>query len=391
MQKKIIALAIAGLASTAAFAQSNVTIYGSLDYGYSYRTDARKPAGTNRGIADSASKLDGGQTQGNRIGFKGVEDLGNGLKAVFLIEQGFLGDTGATAGNNNFAAFNGTSPVASAAGYTRQAYVGLAGNFGTLIGGRLYTPYWSFTGAIDPFGHGTVGQYDNVAGDVSPFLSVARVDNAVAYVSPSFGGVTVTAAYSNMAAGADSTVDNSQNSTVYALLGQYTGGPVTAGVNYHVIKTGSQTLGTANVAGVKDVQNLTAGGVFDAKVVKVHAMYSWNQIDVVAAASDVKVNNYMVGLTAPIGKATIKASYTLSDGNYAAGGNAQQYAIGANYALSKRTDLYTAYSMIDNDSEVRNGVRTNRFAGTGDATNSGFAATNVPYQQGFQFGVRHTF
>lgn len=393
MQKKIIALAIAGLASTAAFAQSNVTIYGSLDYGYAYRTDARKPAGANsainnmRGVADSSSRLDGGQAQGNRLGFKGVEDLGNGLKAVFLIEQGF-NENGGSTGNNNTAG-NQTN-IGAVAGFTRQAYVGLAGNFGTLIGGRLYTPYWSFTGAIDPFGHGTVGQYDNLAGDVNPLLSVARVDNAVAYVSPSFGGFTLTGAYSNNAVGADSTVDNSLNNTVYALLGQYTGGPVTAGVSYHLIQAASSS---GAVSATKDIQNLTVGGVFDAKVVKVHAMYSWNEIDQVAASADIKLNNYMLGLSAPIGKATIKASYQLSDGNFNAGGNAQQYAIGANYALSKRTDLYTAFSMIDNDNETRNGVTASRRAALGDASNSGYSAgtTVVPFQTGFQFGVRHTF
>ena len=95
MQKKIIALAIAGLASTAAFAQSNVTIYGSVDYGYAYRNDARKVAGAPKGTADSSSRVDSGQQAGNRLGFKGVEDLGNGLKAVFLMEQGFNLDTGA--------------------------------------------------------------------------------------------------------------------------------------------------------------------------------------------------------------------------------------------------------------------------------------------------------
>lgn len=402
MQKKIIALAIAGLASTAAFAQSNVTIYGSLDYGYAYRTDARKPAGTNstinnaRGVADSSSKIDGGQAQGNRLGFKGVEDLGNGLKAVFLIEQGFLGDTGASPANSNTAASAPSNPAAAAGttGFTRQAYVGLAGNFGTLIGGRLYTPYWSFTGAIDPFGHGTVGEYVNVSGaDQNALLNVARVDNAVAYVSPSFGGFTLTGAYSNNAVGADSTVDNSLNNTVYALLGQYTGGPVTAGVNYHIIQLGSSS---GAVSANNDIQNLTAGGVFDAKVLKVHALYSWNKIDV-ANAPDVLVSNYMIGATVPFGKATLKTSYTFSDGNTRANGNAQQFAVGANYALSKRTDLYTAYSLIDNDAAYRGNVRVgSRQAAVGDASNTGFASTAVgttvvPYQAGFQVGVRHTF
>ena len=93
MQKKLIALAVAGLASTAAFAQTNVTIYGLVDYGYAYRFDGRGLDSTtnlinNAGKPNSASQLNGGQQSGNRLGFKGTEDLGNGLKAVFLLEQG---------------------------------------------------------------------------------------------------------------------------------------------------------------------------------------------------------------------------------------------------------------------------------------------------------------
>src|SRR5512139_2089513 len=114
MQKKLIALAIAGLASTAAFAQSNVTIYGLLDYGYSYRFDARGMDSVTGGVSglpkpNSSSQLNGGQQSGNRLGFKGTEDLGNGLKAVFLMEQGWLGDTGAVQSTSSF--------------YNRQAYV----------------------------------------------------------------------------------------------------------------------------------------------------------------------------------------------------------------------------------------------------------------------------
>ncbi|UCV11077.1 porin [Dechloromonas denitrificans] len=388
MQKKIIALAVAGLASTAAFAQSNVTIYGSLDYGYGYRTDARKAAGANRGVADSSSRIDGGQSAGNRLGFKGTEDLGNGLKAVFLMEQGFNGDTGATPGNSNTA--GASTNLGAATGFTRQAYVGLTGNFGTLIGGRLYTPHWSFVSSIDPFGAGTVGQFVNVyGGDVNALLQPVRVDNAVAYVSPNFGGFTLTGAYSNNAIGNENTADNSQNNTVYALLGQYANGPINVGLNYHLIQAASDGA-AATVEATKSVQNITLGGTFDAKVVKIHALYSNNVVDQTAANADIKIDNYMVGLSAPIGKVTVKGSYMLSDGNYAAGGNAQQYAVGADYALSKRTNLYTAYSMIDNDSEVKNGVRITRGASVSDASNSGFTGTTA-YQSGFQVGVRHQF
>ncbi len=387
MQKKLIALAVAGLASTAAFAQTNVQIYGSLDYGYSYRFDARNPVpgGSTSGL-NSASQFNGGQSAGNRLGFKGTEDLGNGLKALFLMEQGFALDQNnaevAAYSSNNFS-------------YTRQAYMGLSGNFGTVIGGRLYTPHYSFVSALDPFAAGTVGRYNNVfggssgegayAGGGNSLVDPVRVNNAIAYVSPSFGGFTVTGAFSNNAFANDSLAGNAKNNTVYALLGQYANGPINAGLGYHFIAAGT------GLNSVNDVQNIVLGGSYDFKVVKVALVADWNEIDLAANnVSNARVSNYMIGATVPVGKFDIQGSYIFSDGNTQFGGDAQQIALGAKYNLSKRTNFYTAYSYIDN-SDRRNSA-------VGDAVNSGYAtsiaATGtglISWQQGFQVGVRHQF
>ena len=393
MQKKLIALAVAGLASTAAFAQTNVTIYGLVDYGYAYRFDARGLDSVtntinNAGKPNSASQINGGQQSGNRLGFKGTEDLGNGLKAVFLLEQGFQSDTGASASADSF--------------YNRQAYVGLSGGFGTVVGGRLYTPHYTFVSGLDPFGAGTVGRYNNVysvvAGAVpgSAFGNLTdpvRVDNAVAYISPSFGGFTVTGAFSNNASGNDSLSNNARNNTVYALLGQYTGGALTVGANYHYIAMGT------GLQAIDNVQNFTVGGSYDFKVAKVMALYSWNEIDYsTAAVKDMTLNNFMLGATVPFGKFAAKGSYIYSDGNSAIG-DAQQLALGLDYNLSKRTNLYTAYSWIDNSGSRMNGVGDASASGT--YTGAGAAADQLTgangaylpgvWQQGFQFGVRHQF
>lgn len=395
MQKKLIALAVAGLASTAAFAQTNVTIYGLVDYGYAYRWDGKNAGsnvpGFNTSTPNSSSQLNGGQSLGNRIGFKGTEDLGNGLKAVFLLEQGFYLDTGAQ--------------QTSGSQFTRQAYMGLSGNFGTVVGGRLYTPHYTFVSGLDPFGAGTVGRYNNVyvsqrAGAVTSGGNVnltdpLRVDNAVAYISPTFlGGLTGTVAFSNNAFGNDGSVNgtnnaygasasNSENNTVYAGLLQYNSGAITAGVNYHYIAGGT-------LAAFDNVQNATVGGSYDFKVAKVMALYSWNDVDYkIAGTGNLTLNNYMLGVTAPFGKFTGKASYIYSDGNRSAGGDAQQFAVGLDYNLSKRTALYSAYSFINNDDQ--------RLAATGDASNGGGYNGNAGtplggvFQQGVQVGVRHSF
>jgi predicted porin len=420
MQKKLIALAVAGLASTAAFAQTNVTIYGLVDYGYSYRFDGRgfdsAFPNVNKPHANSSSQLNGGQQSGNRLGFKGTEDLGNGLKAVFLLEQGFMLDTGAAQSTDSF--------------YNRQAYAGLSGGFGTVVGGRLYTPHYTFVSGLDPFGAGTVGRYNNVYspgaavagaayGTAGSLMDPVRVDNAVAYISPSFGGFTVTGAYSNNATGADSTGNNAQNNTVYALLGQYTGGALTLGANYHYVAAGTQAIGTAPAAPVcsqdaitgvvsckaaadpripaqwaNNVQNFTLGGSYDFKVAKVMALYSWNKADLNQGVSllvpnDLTINNYMLGATVPFGKFTGKASYIYSDGN-AVAGDGQQLAVGLDYNLSKRTNFYSAYSWIDNTGNRVNGVGDASASGGYTAAQAGTTFGGV-FQQGFQVGLRHMF
>jgi predicted porin len=392
MQKKLIALAVAGLASTAAFAQTNVTIYGIVDYGYTYRFDGRNllaasPTIPNNSTPNSASQLNGGQQSGNRLGFKGTEDLGNGLKAVFLMEQGFMLDTGEMQSSSSF--------------YNRQAYAGLSGGFGTVVGGRLYTPHYTFVSGLDPFGAGTVGRYNNVysvaAGAVpgSAFGNLTdpvRVDNAIAYISPSFGGFTVTGAFSNNASGADSTSNNAANNTVYAVLGQYNSGALTLGANYHYIAAGTQAVGALPAQWANDVQNFTLGGSFDFKVAKVMALYSWNNVNLNQGASllvpsDFTLNNYMLGATVPFGKFAAKGSYIYSDGNSSVG-DAQQVALGLDYNLSKRTNFYSAYSWIDNSGSRMNAVGDASFAGTYGAGNGYGAGV---WQQGFQVGLRHMF
>ncbi len=387
MQKKIIALAIAGLASTAAFAQTNVTIYGSVDAGYTYRFDKMNNVGGSA-VAASRSSIDTGNSAGNRLGFKGVEDLGNGLKAVFLLEQGFNFDAGQQGQGGRM--------------FGRQAYVGLTGGFGTAVAGRLYTPHFSFVSGLDPFAAGTVGEYRNVwgntgsAGGANNLLDPTRVDNAVAYISPNFGGFDVTVAYSNAAAVDDNATttatqenagNNARNNTVYALLAKYAGGPVVVGLNVHRIAAASTVANST----METLDNYTLGASFDAKVVKISAVAGYNDMKASGSFRSGSFSNYMLGVTAPIGKFAVKGSINYSDFNGEklnafGGGYATQYAIGADYNLSKRTNLYTAYSFIDASS-----ARASTIYGVGDASASGLAATGNPFQQGFTMGVRHQF
>ena len=178
MQKKIIALAVAALASTAAFAQTNVTIYGIADASVSATTNLGATTG------QTGFKVNTGTLSTSRIGFKGVEDLGNGLKALFTLEYGLAIDdnTGIGTGTN----------------IARQQFVGLTGGFGTVIAGRLQTTGLDFTvagsalGVSAPLGATNVATGTGLINGQQLITGLyGRQNNAVAYVSPSFGGVVV--------------------------------------------------------------------------------------------------------------------------------------------------------------------------------------------------------
>ena len=191
MQKKIIALALAGLASSAAFAQSNVTLYGRADYGYMIRGDQDGGSPNVKQKNEFASGIGGG----SRIGFKGSEDLGNGLKAIFEIEYGLSLDSsggGAAAGQANGA---GTSTT----WWNRHSYVGLSSaSLGTVVGGRLDGVRYGIFNKYDAFAGGNIGNFTQMTGQVD------RANNAIAYISPSFSGFNAVLAYS-------SSIGNSNN------------------------------------------------------------------------------------------------------------------------------------------------------------------------------------
>ncbi len=178
MQKKIVALAVAGL-STAAFAQTNVTIYGVADVSGQGTTIS--------GAKDPATpQTDGStfnlQSNSSLIGFKGTEDLGNGLKALFQAETNLNlngGSTGVSVGTTN-----------SAFGGLRDSFVGVSSKYGTGMAGYLSTPFRSSLNSFDvmPGATGT-GQIENMMGEMRFGGSGLAYDSsiratAVAYAMP---------------------------------------------------------------------------------------------------------------------------------------------------------------------------------------------------------------
>jgi len=200
MQKKLIVLALAGLASSAAFAQTNVTIYGVIDefvgYGKASQDRLTNP-GTgvttlNSGGDQSFSGLQSGGLSGSRLGFKGEEGLGNGLKAIFVYELGTLDPTStANAAGANGA--NGNNFTKS-----RQSYVGLTGGWGTAIAGRLQSPGYDTSLKFDPMAASVFSPTLTIAGNNGMTImsgDAGRLNNAIAYVTPNFSGFSAELAY----------------------------------------------------------------------------------------------------------------------------------------------------------------------------------------------------
>ncbi|HYD81994.1 MAG TPA: porin [Paucimonas sp.] len=335
MEKSILALALAGAATGAAFAQTNVTIYGVADAGIH-----RKDDGT-----ASVTALESGLQSGSRIGFRGTEDLGGGLSAVFTLENGFT--------------MNDGKPGQGGRLFGRQAFVGLNGGFGSLKLGRTYNPIRPALESIDPFGLGLAG---NIAKVFKAYDE--RADNTINYTTPSMSGFTGQLAYSfgNLAGG------SSLGRQIGASLA-YAGGPVTGVLAYH-----SQNLLTVANADNGNARSTLLGGTWNLGRLKAHAAYALNKGDSAAGAKNADSRDAMIGLSAPVGKGSFLASYVRRSDKLVANRDTTQWALGYTHDLSKRTNLYTSYARIDNEAA---------------ATLGGAAAGKDP--SSLNFGIRHKF
>ena len=375
MKKSLIALAVFGMFTGAAMADGNsVTLYGKIDAGLTHYTGLNNGAGG----TTSSTGLSSGITGGDRIGVKGTEDLGGGLKVLFDAETGFCGT-----GNNQMNGTTGSTAqtFCTGSGYFmgRQAYVGLTGDFGTVLAGRQYTAIFGAEATLDPFGDGYTGQADNIT-PVSAKNGLFRVNQAVAYVTPNLSGFTGTAAYVFAAGAGTVPTASGANSNVpraYDLKGEYANGPI-----YAVVDFAQVTNKSLNASGVNDGKLTVwlAGGSYDFGVAKLSAMYQQSKIDYTSGND----KYWMLGATIPVGAGSIMASYgNNKDTSAGATDNtAKQYAIGYSYSLSKQTSLYTSYAHISNGTESHYAV--------GDATD-GFTGVAGQGSSGFALGMVHNF
>ncbi len=398
MQKKIIALAVAGLVSGVAFAQTNVTVYGIADVCYGYSKSDTNNGYLGLGSFDGATHLPTARTNsgkfmginsgcwsGSRIGFRGEEGLGNGLKAVFTLEYGTNIDQNASGWDQ-----------------IRQSFVGLAGNWGTVAMGRQYAPSGMFLGATSVNDITTV-QPSNFF--VPAFRTMqtgggSRWNNAITYHSPNWNGFDfrAIAAFGEQTSAYATTTGWEKNDTSdgnqYGLGVRYANGPLYLTAMYQqVMSNDAQAVG-GFVVESGDNKAWSLGGSYDFKVVKVFANYIQEKQETFAD-SDYKKQYWGVGVGIPVsaaGQIQIEYGQYKLKNYYDSDPKAKGVGIGYVHEMSKRTRLYTTLSYIDNDSGLAFGGLANNGNGAGTALGQGGGSSQFGEKNyNFVVGVRHLF
>jgi predicted porin len=318
MKTSLLALTLTGALAAPAHAQSNVTVYGALDAGL---------------IKRSGAKVAVGKRDANTLGFRGVEELGPGLKAVFHLEIRYEPDTGTVE--------SGVRPL-----FQGQSRVGLQGAFGTLRIGRGTTSYMESLTAFEPF-HGTpspAGFYTDVAvaGYTAQPLDASgnsfnRISNAAFYNSPEYGGLQFNATVATREANGGPAIVGRGT----ALLPQYransdaSANPFSISATYKAASMGALVAVERN--GIESEVWSVAGSLKPAKALKLMAIYAHQDRDHTMAAN-ASTKAWVVGANYTIANGILLLGY----GRKAPQGvtRTRQLSIGYEYPLSKRTYLY---------------------------------------------------
>jgi predicted porin len=366
MKKSVLALAVLGAFAGAASAQSSVTLFGVVDLNLlSVDNNERTYSMGTDGMSSS------------RLGFRGVEDLGGGLKASFWLEAGLAPDTGRNAGVwGDGVTANGNQLV-----FNRRSTVSLSNQWGELRLGRDYTAtFWSWT-VFDPFGTNGVGAATNLAlgQDLSTALAgttyatLVRANNMVQYILP--GGVFGPGLYGQLQIAAGEGAPGNK----------YWGGRIGYAAGPFDIAGAYGMTDCLNTACTVDLTNWNIGGSWNFGFMKLSGFYSSIEADgsLNNISGSAGRENWFVGVSAPFGQWNFKASYGGTNGqDRLSNVDGTQWAIGADYNLSKRTALYGTWSSISNDGGARFSVSNQaNIPPVGTSWNS----------NGFQIGVRHTF
>ena len=392
MKKTLIALA--AVAATSAFAQSSVSLYGRADVGY-----ANQSVSTTRAGVDTKNTYNG-VTSHNSVssywGITGTEDLGGGLKANFKFEQDLFPATGATGASGADSGVTGAQADRAATGaFNRISLVGLSGGFGTLNLGTDYVPTFKLAAATDVFGQSfltTVGLSAGTHGiglgslaastgiNAGTIQNITTATNSIAqntgaarqiqYSTPNFGGFTANLAVVNSDSSYSGATVSNAVSKQTNVSGIYSNGPLYVGLAFGVRE--------AEAAATLKNELTVFGASYDFKSFKLVGNYLASKSTASNVVGDTKSTEYNLGVTVPFGAVTAIAQIGRNTYNSDVSGQAgdaagNDWAIGAEYALSKRTTAF-----------VKTGT-TNKLEGTinNQARDTKRDVTSI--------GVRHTF
>jgi predicted porin len=354
-----ITAAVMAATSTAAFAQSTVTLYGVIDEGVEYVSNVKVSPGVGKSLyqLDSVSGL-----QGSRWGLRGAEDLGGGLKAIFVLENGFDANTGKLGqGGDEFG---------------RQAYVGISSPYGSVTLGRQYDSVVDYVGQL-----GVSDQWASHRGahpgDVDNLNNSVRTNNSLKYASANYAGLTFGGLYS--LGGQPGQIARNQ---VYSVGAGYARGPLVLGVGYLNVRNpnasffgDNPTGGGATVNNISAATNpvfsgyasahtyqvIAAGGAYTIGSTTLGATYSNTKFMSLGDTATSGPNPLRYTGTATFNNAELSAKYQFTPAflvgiayDYTKGNSVSsalpgvdntgvkyhQFALGADYNLSTRTDVY---------------------------------------------------
>lgn len=348
MKKSYLALAVVSACAGVAHAQSSVTLYGVLDEGLNYNSNAG---------GHQLYSLTSGGLQASRWGLRGAEDLGGGARAIFVLENGFDISTGKLGQGGLM--------------FGRQAYVGLSSGLGTVTLGRQYDSVVDYVGVLAT-GDQWASSMGAHPGDLDNLNNSYRTNNTIKYTSANYAGLTFGGTYS-----LGGVAGNLTSNQIWSLGAGYVNGPLTLGVGYLNARTpgansgsmfGNNTSSTtassvttpvySGFVSANTYQVIAAGGAYTLGAATLGATYSNIKFMDLGAVASLNTKGYSG--TATFNNAEINFKYQLTPAllagaafDYTKGSDVSeaddttnpgakylQGALGVDYFLSKRTDVY---------------------------------------------------
>ena len=347
MKRTLLALVAAAGAAAASAQSSSVTLFGVADVSVAYISTKDKV-----GDSKSVYGLANGGNSSSRLGFRGEEDLGGGLKAGFWLEGGINVDDGGTGFK-----------------FDRRSTVSVMGNFGEVRLGRDKTPGYQNLETFHAFGDTGMGGINghnlisSSAAGTPEGSNPKRVSNSVSYLLPKLGGV-----YGQITYGFGEQAGNNSLSSTVGLRVGYANGPLNVAGAYGTVKGGE-------VGNTVNYKHFNLGASYNFGVATPMVLIASER------GNDKRVDLYSIGVKAPLGPGELRAAYTMYKDKRVSDADASRIAIGYGYRLSKRTELYAAFAHMTNDDNAK------RKLGSSLSHDPG-VGKNVT---GYEFGVRHNF